>query len=70
MQDVDLSYESSESRPSLIAQKVFDLTLEELKLQKSGGRPLIRLEKIDKLQVTRCPGLSERTVEQIDSVEE
>src|SRR5258708_19379890 len=70
LRDVDLSYELSETRPSLIAQNVSELTLEDLKLQKIQGAPLIRLEKIDKLKIAHCSGLKDRTEEKVDRFEE
>jgi hypothetical protein len=66
LEDVDLSYETADSRPSLIAHEVFGLTLQDLKLQRFQGSALIELEKIDKLQITRCPGLPDQTVGHVD----
>jgi hypothetical protein len=70
LRDVDLSYELPETRPSLIAQTVSELTLEDLKLQKIQGTPSIRLEKIDKLEIAHCSGLADRTDEKVDRLEE
>lgn len=67
--DVDLGYESADTRPSLIAHDVSGLTLEDTKLQKFAGVPLIRLKKIDNLQIARCPGLSEETIERVEAME-
>ena len=70
MQDGDLSYESAESRPSLIAHDVSNLDLEGVKMQRFGGVPLIRLDHIDKLRVGHCSGLSDRTIERVNATEE
>ena len=70
MRDVDLSYESTEARPSLIARDVSGLVLEGMRAQRFGRSPLIKLEKVDKIEITRCPDLADRTVESVTSVEE
>jgi polygalacturonase len=70
MQDIDLNYESSDGRPSLVARDVSDLTLEQCKLQKFSGVALIRLDKVDNLLVRHSPGLAERNSEHIDAAEE
>ena len=70
LQDVDLSYESRESRPSLIARDVSGLSLEEVKMQKFAGNALIRLDQIGKLHIRRCPGLADRTIEHSNTTEE
>jgi hypothetical protein len=70
LRDVDLSYDLPETRPSLIAQSVSELRLEDLKLQKIQGTPLISLEKIEKLKIEHCSGLSDRTEEKVDRLEE
>jgi hypothetical protein len=69
MQDVDLSYESAEARPTLIAHEVSGLILEDVKLQKFAGVPLLRLEKIDNLQIARCPGLTDEIAGRVDSTD-
>jgi hypothetical protein len=69
MQDVDLTYETGDPRPSLIAHKVVGLTLEDVKLQRFAGVPLLRLKKIDQLQMARCPGLPDQTIERVDAAE-
>jgi len=70
LQDVDLSYESRESRPSLIARDVSGLSLEEVKMQKFAGNALIRLDQIGRLHIRRCPGLADRTIEHSNTTEE
>lgn len=69
MLDVDLSYETAEPRPTLIAHEVSGLILEDVKLQRFAGVPLLRLTKIDKLQMARCPGLPDQTIERVDAAE-
>ncbi|HEY6069786.1 MAG TPA: glycosyl hydrolase family 28 protein [Chthoniobacterales bacterium] len=69
MQDVDLSYNAVDPRPSLIAQEVAGLTLDDVRLQRFSNTPLIRLKKIDKLQIARCPGLADQTLEHVDATE-
>jgi hypothetical protein len=69
IQDVDLSYESAETRPTLIAHEVSDLILEDVTLQKFAGVPLLRLKKIDNLQIARCPGLTDEMAERVDSTD-
>jgi len=70
IRDVALSYERADSRPSLIAHGVSGLNMEDVKLERFPGSALIRLEKIDKLQVARCPGLSDRAIEHVEMAEE
>ena len=70
LQDVDLSYEAAETRPSLVAHDVSGLELDDLRMQKFTGVPLMRLNKIDGLRVHQSPGLSERNAEHVDGVEE
>lgn len=69
LQDVDLSYNAADPRPSLIAQEVAGLTLEDVRLQRFSNTPLIRLKKIDKLQITRCAGSSDETLEHVEATE-
>jgi hypothetical protein len=69
MLDVDLSYENAEPRPTLIAHEVSGLTLEDVRLQQFAGVPLLRLTKIDKLQMARCPGLPDQTIERVELAE-
>lgn len=70
MQNVDLSFESPESRPALVARQISEMTLENLKLQRSGDAPLMRLEKAQKISVLESPGLADRTSEDVDSSDE
>ena len=70
LHDVDLSYEAAETRPSLVAHDVSALELDELKIQKFTGIPLMRLNKIDGLTVHQSPGLSERNGEHVDAADE
>jgi hypothetical protein len=70
LQDVDLSYDAAETRPSLVAHDACALELDELRMQKFIGIPLMRLNKIDGLTVHQSPGLSERNREHVDVAEE
>jgi Pectate lyase superfamily protein len=70
LQDVDLSYEGAETRPSLVAHDVSELELDELRMQKLISIPLMQLNKIDGLTVHQSPGLSERNRERVDAAEE
>jgi Pectate lyase superfamily protein len=69
MQDVDLSYNAADPRPSLIAHEVAGLTLEDVRLQRFSNSPLIRLKKVDKLQIARCADLPDQTLEHLDATE-
>jgi pectate lyase len=66
LRDVVLSFEQAETRPSVIARRISGFGLEELKVQRFAGAPLIQLEKIDKLTITRCSELPDQTSERID----
>jgi hypothetical protein len=46
------------------------MTLENLKLKRSGAAPLMRLEKVEKISVLESPGLADRTSENVDSSDE
>jgi hypothetical protein len=70
MKDVDLTYESPDSRASLVAHDVSDLELDEFRMQRFVGIDLMRLDKIDKLVVHHSPGLLERNGERVETVQE
>ena len=70
MQDVRLMFESAEPRPALAAHEVSGLALENLKIQRFGDAPLMRLEKVERLSIRSSPGLADRTTERIDLSEE
>jgi hypothetical protein len=70
MNDVTLSYESPDSRVSIVALDVADLELNDMKIQKFGGTRLMRLEKIDNLLLHHSPGLADRQERHVDQIEE
>ena len=70
MQDVRLMFESDEPRPALAAREVSDLTLENLKLQRFGKAPVMRVEKVDKLTVRASPDLPDKTAERVELSEQ
>ena len=70
MLDVRLMFESAEPRPALAAREVSGLTLENLKIQRFGQAPVMRLENVEKLTVRASPGLPDKTAERVDSSEE
>ena len=67
MRDVDLIFESAEPRPALVAREVSGLVLENLKLQRFGEAPVMRLERVEKLSIRNSPGLADQAVELVDS---
>ena len=70
LQDVELKFESADARPALIAQEIAGLTLENLKLQRFGDAPAMRLEQVENLIVRGSPGLAERTGETVRARDE
>lgn len=70
LQDVRLLFESSEPRPALVAREVSGLTLESSTLQRFGEAPVMRLEKVDKVRISGCPGISDRTAEDTVSLDQ
>ena len=70
MSDITQSYESPDARVSLLAHDVANMELNDVRLQKFSGVPLMDLEKIDNLLVRHSPGLAERKNEHIDHSEE
>jgi hypothetical protein len=70
LKDVTLMYERPEPRPSLVANDVFDLQLDDFKPQKFSGTEVMRLSKIDKLFVRHSAALTDRISEHVDALKE
>ena len=70
IRDLHLLFETAEPRPALVARDVSGLTLENLKLQRFGNAPAMRLEKVENVSVQASPGLRERTGETVSSADE
>ena len=70
LQDVELKFESADARPAFIAQEMNGLTLDNLKLERFGNAPAIRLEKVENVRVQASPGLADRTGTTVNASEE
>ncbi|HEV8421964.1 MAG TPA: glycosyl hydrolase family 28 protein, partial [Chthoniobacterales bacterium] len=70
MRNVNLTYEATEARPSLVARDVSGLVVEEFRPQRFGESPRIKLEKVDHVQITGCPGMADQKIDGVTSIEE
>lgn len=70
LRNVELTYQTAEPRPSLIAREVSRLALESFKAQRFDNSAWMKLEKVDQLQITGCPGIADRTSAEPLSIEQ
>jgi polygalacturonase len=65
--DVDVRFEKPDARPLLSASDMDRFELDGLKSKEKSGVVILRLEKVHDLAVRRCPGLRDRTSENVTS---
>lgn len=70
LRDVSISYETQDQRPSLVANNVSELRLENCNLQRFTGVPLLRFRNIDDLVVRHSASLSDREADHVEAAEE